>query len=109
MIRAAPFTLTLDRIGCFPRARVLWCGASRHPRALAELPQALNRGLIGCGFRPERRRFAPHVTLARKARPLPARVLADPIDWPVSEFALVLARPGEWPRYRLVRTWQLVS
>lgn len=109
MVRSGPFTLTLDRIGYFPRARILFCGASSHARALGELLNALDSGLIRCGFRPERRRFAPHVTLSRKARPLSVRALADPVYWPVSEFALVLARPGERPRYRVVRTWPLVS
>jgi 2'-5' RNA ligase len=107
-VRAVPFALTLDRLGCFPRARILWCGASQRPRPLLDLLQCLNDGLSGCGFLPERRRFAPHVTLARKARSVPSMELARPIDWPVSEFALVIARPGERPRYRVVRKWPLV-
>ncbi len=108
-VSGTPFALSLDRFGCFPRARVLWCGASERPQPLLDLLHALNGGLLGCGFRPERRPFKPHVTLARKARPLPARELTHPIPWPVSQFALVTARPGERPRYRLVREWSLVS
>ena len=108
-VRAAPFTLTLDRYGCFPRVRVLWCGASERPLEPLALLHALNGGLLGCGFSPERRPFAPHVTLVRKARPLPARALAAPIDWPLSAFALVIARPGQRPRYGVVREWPLVS
>jgi 2'-5' RNA ligase len=49
------------------------------------------------------------VTLARKARPLPARVLEPPVIWPVSEFALVIARPGERPRYQVERRWPLTA
>jgi 2'-5' RNA ligase len=107
-VRSASFSLTLDRLGCFPRARVVWCGASQRPQSLLQLLQELNSGLLGCGFRPERRSFELHVTLARKARPLPARELEQPVVWPVTEFALVLARPGERPRYAVQRRWPLI-
>jgi 2'-5' RNA ligase len=109
LAHAVPFSLSLDRVGCFPRARVLWCGASQRPQSLLDLLHTLNGALLGCGFRPERRPFEPHVTLARKARPLPARDLEHPIAWPVSEFALVIARPGDRPRYRVERRWPLIS
>jgi 2'-5' RNA ligase len=108
-VRTGPFALTLNRFGCFPRARVLWCGAAARPQSLMDLLSALNSGLSSCGFRPERRSFAPHVTLARKARPLPDRELVDPIAWPVSEFVLAIARQGERPRYRVLRRWSLDS
>ena len=108
-VRAAPFRLTLDRFGCFPRAGILWCGASERPQSLLSLLGSLDGNLLDCGFRPERRPFVPHVTLVRKARPAPARELTPPIDWPVSAFALAIARPGERPRYRVVREWPLAS
>lgn len=109
LVRAVPFKLSLDRFGCFPRTRVLWCGTSGRSQPLLDLLQSLNGGLRGCAFRPERRRFTPHVTLMRNARPLPARDLKHPIEWPVSRFALVTARSGERPRYRVVREWSLGS
>jgi 2'-5' RNA ligase len=108
-VRVVPFDLMLDRFGCFPRSRVLWCGSSARPQPLLALVHALNGGLIGCGFRLERRPFHPHATLARKSRPLPARALEAPIDWPVSAFSLVTSVPRERPRYRVLRTWPLVS
>ncbi|WP_089724615.1 RNA 2',3'-cyclic phosphodiesterase [Candidatus Thiosymbion oneisti] len=107
-VRGAPFVLNLDRCDCFPRAGVLWCGTSARPQPLLDLVQALNDGLRGCGFCPERRAFEPHVTLARKSRPLPARALEPPIIWPVSAFALVIARPGQCPRYQVERSWPLI-
>lgn len=81
-------------LGGFPRARILWCGASERSRSLLDLVQTLNNGLAGCGFRPEQRTFRPHVT---KARPLPTQGVEPPVVWLVSGFALVIARPGECP------------
>jgi 2'-5' RNA ligase len=107
--RGEPFRLTLDRFGCFSRARVLWCGASQCPQPLHDLVRSLNGGLLGCGLRPERRHFFPHVTLVRKARVLPGCELVSAIDWSVSAFVLAIARPGEKPRYRVVREWPLAS
>lgn len=107
-VRATTFILNLDRLGCFPRTRILWCGASERPQSLLDLVHVLNDGLADCGFYPERRAFMPHVTLARKSQPLPARGIEPPIVWPVSEFALMIARTGECPRYRVERNWPLV-
>lgn len=127
-VRAARFTLVLDHLGAFPRARVLWCGASRRPQPLLDLVRSLAEGLGACGFRPERRPFAPHVTLARQARPpahwTPGRWVAPggdgpaegagpfldhPVDWPVSEFVLVVSLPGEHPKYRVESRWPLAQ
>jgi len=66
-IRARPFDLTLTGLGTFERqGRVmsLWVGAERTP-GLAHLQSKVETALQRAGFEPERRRFAPHVTLAR--------------------------------------------
>lgn len=87
-IEQAPYTLVLDRIGCFPRARVVWLGASRRSRSFARTRRGVNRILEELGFKTEKREAAPHVTLLRKARPLRA-VQFDPVEWPVKEICLV--------------------
>lgn len=106
-VRAAPFMLTLDHIGSFPRAGILWCGADASPQPLLMLVRSLGEGLRRCGFRPERRPYVPHATLARKARPLSARALETPISWPVDEFVLALGREGGAPRYSMLGRWPL--
>jgi 2'-5' RNA ligase len=103
---SVPFELTLDRVGSFPRARVFWCGASVCPAPLLELVLALSRGLADCGFAPERRPYRPHVTLARKARPVVAQELLQPIRWAVDGLVLVTGTGGV-PRYRVLRRWEL--
>ncbi|HEC16964.1 MAG TPA: RNA 2',3'-cyclic phosphodiesterase [Sedimenticola sp.] len=107
-VEAGPFSLELDRIGYWLRPRILWLGSSETPGPLAGLVGQLQAGLADCGFRPERRPFKPHVTLARKARPVPPAALESPLQWPVREF--VLAGSGladDPPRYRVLRRWAL--
>ena len=80
--RLEPFTLTLDRLGCFPstaRARVLWLGGDASP-VFHGLAASLHHELSTLGFPPERKPTVAHVTLARiKGRPDPklSRVLEE--------------------------------
>ncbi len=69
-IRAAPFTVRLAGVGHFPprgQPRVLWAGVEDGPRhlGLADLNRQIEARLRGLGLEPDRRNFAPHVTLAR--------------------------------------------
>jgi 2'-5' RNA ligase len=67
MIRARPFDLTLGGLGIFERqgrVQSLWVGAERSS-GLAHLQAKVETALQRAGLEPERRRFAPHVTLAR--------------------------------------------
>jgi 2'-5' RNA ligase len=69
--------------------QIVWAGPRETPPALAALADALHFELYRAEFILERRPFAAHVTLVRKARrpaslpPLPA------VDWPIRELALV--------------------
>jgi 2'-5' RNA ligase len=101
------FALVLDRLGYWPRPRVLWAGPSETPAALLALHRALGAGLIARGLRIDRRRFVPHVTLARGAVQSPAELALGPVAWPVRELALVESRPGRVPAYRPLRRWWL--
>jgi 2'-5' RNA ligase len=66
-VAAAPFMLELDGMGEFgsgKRLRALWVGVARSA-ALESLQARLESALVRMGLEPERRRFSPHVTLAR--------------------------------------------
>ena len=68
-----PFRFGLEGIGRFPpagRPRVLWVGIRESGSAgvLQALAGRLEQAARKCGFPPERRRFSPHLTLARAAR-----------------------------------------
>ena len=107
-VRGEPFTLEVDRVGFWPRPRILWCGPTEHPPALLGLVASLQWGLKDCGFAPERRPFQAHVTLARNARKTGRVALQRPVRWPVSEFVLAGSRPDDAPpRYRIIGRWPL--
>ena len=66
-IAAPAFSLTLRGTGFFNErklARVLWAGVE-DDAALRHLHKKIQHGLTTIGLQPERRRYHPHVTLAR--------------------------------------------
>jgi 2'-5' RNA ligase len=68
----APFKLTLEGVGAFPsimRPRVLWVGISGETAPFIMLHRQVEREMTLLGFEPEKRRFSPHLTLARARSP----------------------------------------
>ncbi|MDO5673732.1 MAG: RNA 2',3'-cyclic phosphodiesterase [bacterium] len=66
-IRAEPFSLRLEGLGLFPprRApRVLWAGVQANA-ALMQLERKVVNCVRRCGLTLEKRKFSPHITLAR--------------------------------------------
>jgi 2'-5' RNA ligase len=66
-LRAPGFELQLSGVGTFAKGgkvNALWVGAERNP-ALDHLQAKVETALQRAGLEPERRRFNPHVTLAR--------------------------------------------
>jgi 2'-5' RNA ligase len=77
-IRARPFELSLRGVGLFEkggRISALWVGVEK-AEALAFLQGKVEIALQRIGLEPERKRFAPHVTLARTERAPPEKVIA---------------------------------
>jgi RNA 2',3'-cyclic 3'-phosphodiesterase len=66
-IAAPAFSLTLSGVDCFAQAsrvRVLWAGVGKEP-LLVHLREKVESALVRSGLEPDRRKFKPHVTLAR--------------------------------------------
>lgn len=77
-VRAPRFSLSLAGVGLFEkssRGGVLWVGVERNP-ALDHLQAKIETALQRAGLERERRRFAPHVTLARLGNAPEAKVAA---------------------------------
>ena len=65
---SAPFSLIARGVGGFPNLRgfrVLWIGVDGDTRRLESLQRGVESGLETLGLEKERRRFHPHLTLAR--------------------------------------------
>ncbi len=77
-IRAPAFELALRGLGTFEkggRIHALWVGAEK-TEGLAFLQNKVETALQRAGLEPERRRFAPHVTLARTEKAPPEKLIA---------------------------------
>jgi 2'-5' RNA ligase len=104
-LRTRAFSLTLAGVGTFSkggRDTQLWAGVERNPQ-LDHLQAKIETALQRTGLDPERRRFAPHVTLARLDNAVPAKVAqfvqshnlfrAEPVI--VEHFVLFSSRLGK--------------
>ncbi len=103
-----PFTLTLDRCGCWPRNGIGWMAPSQIPDHLRRLVAAMEDWLRGAGFALEERSYRPHVTLVRKAQCVPLTEAIEPIIWRAEDFVLVrsvLDQDGS--RYQAIGRWPL--
>ena len=120
-IRAAPFDLLLDELGCFAKAAVAWRAPAAPPDGLLQLQAALAGACTDAGFAIESRPFRPHVTLvrdlrrdalaaARRAPSNPLGTSSEPAGWTAREFALVgsEAAPGG-SVYTALRRWPLAG
>lgn len=70
-IKARPFSLVVTGMGVFEksgRLTSLWAGVERSPQ-LEHLQAKVETALQRAGLEPERRRFTPHITLARLDQP----------------------------------------
>lgn len=105
VLRAPAFPLTLAGLGLFEkggRGSTLWAGAER-TAPLDHLRAKVETALQRIGLEPERRRFTPHVTLARVDAVAETRLAvylqahnlfrAEPV--PVEHFTLFSSRLGK--------------
>lgn len=115
-VASRPFELTLDRIGYWARPKVCWLAPAVTPDRLQRLASDLTLRLGKAGFRTETRRYAPHLTLARK--------VTNPVTalngqgtaltsgrfprWRVDHFALYEStQTNQGIRYPVVQRWPL--
>jgi 2'-5' RNA ligase len=105
-ISVGPFELLLDTVGTWPESKILWLAPSATPEALGQLEARLWDALVERGFRAEDRVYRPHVTLARRARPVETSV--EPVRFAVGELALVESFPeAHNVHYEVLERWPL--
>jgi len=104
-LRGRAFSLVVSGVGTFEksgRVTALWAGVERNP-ALEHLQTKIETALQRAGVPTERRRFAPHITLARLDNPPGDKLVgwvqshnlfkSDPVT--VAHFTLFSSRLGK--------------
>ena len=100
-VRVRRRQLQLDAARYVKRNQMIWAVASEAPM---ELVGSLHSSLTRAGFVLEKRPFAAHVTLLRKAPPPDTLPPLPQLDWPIDEFLLVRSRG---PNYEPVERFPL--
>ncbi len=110
-LRLPGFELELDCLGYWPKPGILWLGPRRWPDSLASLAGALAAAGAAARLKMDRRRYRPHLTLARRLRRPPPAALEPPrLRCDFDSFALY--ESGGGPRgvvYREVARWPLAE
>ena len=91
-VRCGAFDLPIEVSEYWARNQILWAGPQRTPAPLERLVTTLQLELFRAEFILERRPFAAHVTLLRKARTPLALPELPSVQWPATEFVLVKSR-----------------
>jgi 2'-5' RNA ligase len=108
LVKGELFDLSIDCQGHFGKPRVAWLGCQEIPATLVELHALLGQNLEACDYRPEARRYNPHVTVARKISPINTVTAFDSITWPVEDFSLVEVRQLQnGVQYHVIETFPL--
>ncbi|MFT7581011.1 MAG: 2'-5' RNA ligase [Myxococcota bacterium] len=75
-VRVPAFEIQLEGVGYFPprgEIKTLWAGVARS-EPLVQIRRWVDGQLTRLGVEPDRRKFVPHVTVARLTEPPPTRV-----------------------------------
>lgn len=103
-VQAQAFELPVDTAKYWRDNHIVWVGPREMPEGLRVLVERLHFALYRAEFILERRAFAAHVTLLRKARKPAAIEPLPKLEWPVREFALVNSAGGA---YKVVERFAL--
>jgi 2'-5' RNA ligase len=113
------FGLSFAGAGAFPhvtRANVLWSGVAGDRKTLGELAMSVAAGARRAGAAPPdegRRKFRPHLTLARCRTPVDVAPIVDTLGnytgqpWEVGDIYLIASTLGSIPRYDILGRWDL--
>jgi len=91
-VRGARHELPIEEARYWKKNEIVWVGPKAMPPELEGLVKALKLELYRDEFFLERRPFAAHVTLLRKAREPKTLPALPVVRWPVDEFLLVRSR-----------------
>ena len=108
VVRAQSFDLPIDGAKYWPHNRIIWVGPREMPGELRDLVAGLHSSLEREGFALEKRPFAAHITLVRKAGRASSIPTLPAVSWPAEEFVLVCSRlSSQGSRYEIIDRFPL--
>jgi 2'-5' RNA ligase len=109
-VRAKAFDLPIDTSQYWRHNKIIWAGPKVMPPPLLHIVGRLHEALAADGFVLEKRPFAAHITLLRKAAAPTSLPPLPPTTWPAPEFVLVCSTPSNTgSRYESIERFALVS
>jgi 2'-5' RNA ligase len=107
----APIEVELNEVGYWSKSALLWLGPRQVPPALPQLAAKLGELGQSQGQRKDKRRYQPHLTLARRVvEPPPAALIPPRFPCRFETFALYESQPTRNGRaYRTVASWPLAE
>jgi 2'-5' RNA ligase len=103
-------SVTLDCLGSFPRAGVVWLGATRLPAELAAFQDRLIAALERAQIAFDRKPWTFHLTLYRDLRKPCLSMDPGTVSWNLDGFYLVESiSAGHGVEYRQLGRWQAGS
>lgn len=107
-MRLPRFTLELDQLDCFPRAKVVWIGPSQVPAPLSRLHDDLTLRCRALRLGPPHKAFRPHITLFRHHCTVNFPSIA-PIHYRPTQLCLYSSIQSEQgPHYEILASWPLM-
>jgi len=91
-ITAQAFDLTFAEICYWKHQQVIFTRPEKSPPELFSLVSLLRMALETTGFGFDNRTYKPHITLIRKANPVAATGLVNPVHWHVNDWSLLQSR-----------------
>lgn len=109
------FEIILGQLGAFPnsrKARVFWWGLAQGAEESIQLFKQLERNLVSAGFKPEPKRYHPHLTLARLRYPAPlpldSLTVPEGLSLTVSSYVLYQSTlTPQGPIYKTIEEFKL--
>lgn len=108
-VRHSSFEMTLKEVGYWPDSTTLWLGPDHAPEQLSALAVKCRSIANRAGIKSGKKRYHPHLTLARKTKTPPAMPLIE-ANFKVGfdSFQLYQSLPGnDGVRYKELQTWAL--
>jgi len=109
-VRGRAHSLPIEQAQHWRHNGIVWAGPQETPPPLLDLFKKLEFELYKDDFALERRPFAAHVTLIRKARAAETLPPLPGLDWPVREFLLVRSSlSGAGSSYEVLERFSLAA